>query len=417
MAQKRFRDQFDAQVGPDGDQVYTLKGAERPYRLLIEAMNEGAATVLPDGTILYCNKRFADMAGRPLDKIISSSLLDWVAADQRQSLHTLLKNVPARGCIAEFDLGCGNPEESMPVQFSLSLLDVDTVPAIAVVATDLTERKRHEQLLLHENEELERRVDERTQELKAANHKLRVAEAKIRRKAADLETEVSLRTKELRSTVASLEQFCYTIAHDLRAPLRSMHGFSNALLNDCRVDETAHGYAKRIAAAAARMDLLIRDLLTYGHLNSADLETTSVNTGALLEEVAHSWEQQNARIEIQQPMPRVQANSIGLKQVFENLIGNATKFVAPGVVPKVRIYAEERDSRVRINIKDNGIGIEEKYHQRIFRVFERLLPIQYPGTGIGLAIVQKGMDRMGGRVGVESEPGQGSCFWIELPKG
>jgi PAS domain S-box-containing protein len=403
-------------AGADGDQVFTLKGAERPYRRLMEAMSEGAATVLPDGTILYCNRRFAEMTGRNLDRMMGASLLDLVESEQRQFLRTWLKALPDRGYKAEFDLCCDYNEGTTPVQFSFSPLDVDNAAAVAVVATDLTERKKYEQKLLAQNEDLERRVAERTKDLQEANERLQEAEAQIRRKAQDLEKEVSERTAELRESVGSLEQFCYTIAHDLRAPLRAMHGFSDALLQECHVTETASDYARRISRAAARMDVLIHDLLSYGRLNSADLEIVPLNLAPLLEEVARGSERDGARIAIETPMPRIHANPTGLKQVFENLLSNALKFVAPGVVPQVRVFAEASDHTVRINIQDNGIGIDPKYHQRIFRVFERLSPSQYPGTGIGLAIVQKGVERMGGRVGVQSQPGHGSCFWIELPK-
>jgi signal transduction histidine kinase len=195
-----------------------------------------------------------------------------------------------------------------------------------------------------------------------------------------------------------------------------MHGFSSALLNDCPLDQTGRDYADRIVKASARMDIMIRDLLAYGRLNSTDLVSAPVNIVPMLEEFARAWEQRNAKIEIEKPMPRVLANSIGLKQILENLLANATKFVASGVTPRVHISAEERGSWVRINIKDNGIGIDPQYHQRIFRIFERLCPKQFPGTGIGLAIVQKGIERMGGKVGLESTPGQGSLFWLELPR-
>src|ERR1051326_5833779 len=408
--------EIDALVvaGSDGDQVFTLKGAERPYRLLMEAMNEGAAIVQPDGTILYCNRKFADMAGRQLDRMMGASLIDLIAASQRQYLRTWLKTVPSDGVKAEFDLSSDNNGITLPVQFSLSRLEVDNVVAVAVVATEFTERKTSERMLLAQNEELERRVAERTKDLKDANAKLQQVEAQIRLRAQDLEKEVAERTGELRESVSSLEQFCYTIAHDLRAPLRTMHGFSDALLNECPLNETGQEYARRIAAAAARMDLLIRDLLAYGRMNSTNLEAFPVNPAGLLEDVIRGFGRDDVVFHIEKPIPRVQANPTGLKQVFENLIANAIKFVAPGVVPKIRFFAEPREDRVRIFIKDNGIGIDEKFHQRIFRVFERLNPSQYPGTGIGLAIVQRGVERMGGRAGVESQPGHGSCFWIEL---
>jgi signal transduction histidine kinase len=124
----------------------------------------------------------------------------------------------------------------------------------------------------------------------------------------------------------------------------------------------------------------------------------------------------SARIHVRQPLLPVRASPVILDQILANLLGNALKFVSSGTSPKVEIWTEERAENVRISVRDNGIGMKEAYLQKIFLPFVRLVNgVDYPGTGIGLAIVRKGTERMGGRVGVESEPGKGSCFWIELP--
>src|SRR5262249_23606764 len=250
-----------------------------------------------------------------------------------------------------------------------------------------------------QNQELERRVAARTQDLAAANQALTIAHIQLNRDARDLEEEVATRTVELQQSIKSLEQFCYTIAHDLRAPLRTMHGFSSALLEDFSdsLHPTAADYARRIVRAAARMDDQIRALLAYGRLNSADMPLTATNVGALLEAVRQAEEFQAARISIRHPMPLLLANPTALRQVLDNLIGNAVKFVAPGVAPEVQISAQEAAGWVPLTIQDNGIEIDPKYHQRIFRVFEPVTTHDYPGTGIGLSLVQKGVDRMGGR--------------------
>jgi signal transduction histidine kinase len=124
-----------------------------------------------------------------------------------------------------------------------------------------------------------------------------------------------------------------------------------------------------------------------------------------------------AQVGVRDPLPAVVGHHTTLVQVVANLLANAIKYAAPGAQPRVQIWAEAPDQRVRLWVEDHGIGIAPEHHERIFRAFERLHDEQvYPGTGIGLAIVRKGIERMGGRVGLESTPGQGSRFWLELPK-
>jgi signal transduction histidine kinase len=413
--------EIDALVvaGPQGEDIFTLKGAEKPYRLLIEAMNEGALTVIPDGTILYCNHRFAEMVASPIGEIIGGSLYHRVLTRQRRLLQKWLKNLPPAGGKAEFNLILGSvPESSLPAQFSFRPLQVDGAGAIAVVATDLSDRKKYEEGLRRRKEELAQRVAERTEELTRTNEALQEAQCRLRRDAQQLEQQVAERTAALQESVQSLEQFCYTIAHDLRAPLRTMHGFSSALLDDYgnQLDGAGRDYATRIIAAATRMDEQIRALLAYGRLNSAEMPLVRADPAALLAEILQSDQFKSAQIDLQSPLPRVLANPTAFKQIMDNLLANAVKFVAPGTIPHVQLSAVANGETVRFVVQDNGIGIEPKYHERIFKVFERIASKEFAGTGIGLAIVQKGVERMGGRVGVESAPGQGSRFWIELRK-
>ncbi|MSS72009.1 MAG: PAS domain-containing sensor histidine kinase [Candidatus Latescibacteria bacterium] len=227
----------------------------------------------------------------------------------------------------------------------------------------------------------------------------------------------------LKETNAELESFTYTISHDLRAPLRAMQGFADALQEDYadRLDPTGRDYTRRIAAAARRMDTLIQDLLSYSRLSRADLQLETVALASVTEEARAQLEadlrNRKAQVTVDEPLPAVKGHAATLVQIVANLMANAIKFVAPEVTPQVKIWAQEQKGWVRLCVKDNGIGIAPEHRERIFRVFERLHGADvYPGTGIGLAIVRKGMERMGGRAGVESEVGQGSQFWIELPK-
>lgn len=235
-----------------------------------------------------------------------------------------------------------------------------------------------------------------------------------------LEQLVEERTAKLRETVGELEAFSYSIAHDMRAPLRAMQGFSQ-LLQEEYGEQIGQGkdYLRRIAASASRLDALIQDVLNYSKIVRAELLLTPVNTEELMLEILESYpnlQTPNVDIELISPIPAVLANPAALTQVFSNLLGNAVKFVEHGRKPKVRVWAEPASNGfIRIWFEDNGIGIPKEAQDRIFVMFQRLNPPgEYEGTGIGLTIVRKAVERMGGKVGLESGPERGTRFWIEL---
>jgi len=247
-------------------------------------------------------------------------------------------------------------------------------------------------------------------------------EARIRVFNTELERRVKERTSLLEEATREANSFAYTVAHDLRAPLRAITGFCHALREDysAAVDATGQDYLQRIVTGAKRMDDLIRDLLDYARLNRAEIQRSIVDLDELLEEallaMAHELRERNADVQWARPLGRVVGQGPILVQTFTNLVSNAVKFVESGVKPEVRIRAEPRGARVRVIIEDNGIGIAPEHQERIFGIFERLNHAErYPGTGIGLAIVRRAVERLGGAVGVESQAGQGSRFWVELP--
>lgn len=233
-----------------------------------------------------------------------------------------------------------------------------------------------------------------------------------------LEQLVEERTARLRDTVGDLEHFSYTITHDMRAPLRAMQAFGQMLEMeyDNRLDETGRDYLRRIIQSSQRMDHLITDALSYAKIMREEMSLAPVDVEALLKGMVNSYPEfqpPRAHVEIQEGIPWVIGNNAGLTQCFSNLLGNAVKFVEPGTHPRVRVWAEPRDRKVRLWVEDNGIGISSEDHQRIFTMFQRLSK-KHEGTGIGLALVQKVVGRMRGRVGVESESGRGSRFWVEF---
>jgi PAS domain S-box-containing protein len=253
---------------------------------------------------------------------------------------------------------------------------------------------------------------------------LKEAQLELQKTNEGLETRIKERTAELEENLHSMKTFCYSLAHDLRAPIRAMQGFSSALLEDYSPVLDAQGleYAQRIVKAGHRMDRLITDLLTYGQTLHRDLQPCEIDLvpefQTVLQELAEDIDTRHAKIVLAKKMPRVIAEQTLLHQVLTNLLGNALKFVAFDVIPDIHIFTEQKPGKlVRIWIEDNGIGIKAAYHEKLFQVFERLdSDDRFPGTGIGLALVKKGVERMGGKAGVESEPDKGSRFWIELPQ-
>jgi PAS domain S-box-containing protein len=261
------------------------------------------------------------------------------------------------------------------------------------VHTDITERKRAEEKLAEANEVIASR-------------------------AGHLEKVVEERTAALRETIEELEGFSYSISHDMRAPLRAMQSFAQILDEECSEALGAQGreYVRRIVTSADRMDRLIRDVLDYSRIARAELPRENVDLAALLNGILEGYPQfqsPKAEINVIFPLPRVYGNTAALTQCLSNLIDNAVKFVAPGVVPKVRIWAELRGGRVHLFVQDNGIGIDPRVHSKVFDIFYRL-GRDFEGTGIGLAVVKRAAQRMGGRISLKSAPGEGSTFEVDL---
>lgn len=241
-------------------------------------------------------------------------------------------------------------------------------------------------------------------------------EEELRRKVAE-------RTRELEEKTKQLESFSYTVAHDLRAPLRSINGYAEMLIDEIASTNVASKVEilERIKAATRRLDLLIGDLMAYSRIAQVDVTLERVDLSAATQRALHDVQAEIVRrkavVRVPARLPAVEGERTIIEQAIFNLLSNAVKFAQPGAKPEVDVWAEEHGDRVRLKVRDRGIGIAPQYQQQIFRVFERLqVSRDYPGTGVGLAIVAKGMERIGGRYGVESEPGRGSTFWIELKK-
>lgn len=251
---------------------------------------------------------------------------------------------------------------------------------------------------------------------------LKRAQKILKDQAGELELQVQARTAELRETISELEAFSYSVSHDMRAPLRAMQGFATLLLqkNAALLDAASVDQLTRINNSARRMDALIQDVLTYSRSLRSEIVLQPTSLDDLVRRVIDTYpnlEADGAEIIIEGKLPTVLANEASLTQCISNLLSNAVKFVRSGITARVRLHADEIEGDVRLWVEDNGIGIDPQNHQRIWNIFSQIERAKdYQGTGIGLAIVRKAVDRMNGKVGVESTRGHGSKFWIRLQK-
>jgi len=242
--------------------------------------------------------------------------------------------------------------------------------------------------------------------------------ARVRGHAAELESSVLQRTAELEATNKELESFSYSVSHDLRAPLRAVDGYARMLEEDygARLDDEGRRLIGVVRGASARMGTLIDDLLAFSRLGRKELACRPVDMMALVREVLAETEHARARIDLAR-LPPAGADPGLLKQVWNNLIGNAVKYSGKSPAPRIEIGGREADGENIYWVRDNGVGFDMRYADKLFGVFQRLHRAEeFPGTGVGLAIVQRVVVRHGGRVWAESAPGEGACFHFSLPR-
>lgn len=385
-------------------------------------------------SFVYANSAFLEVFESSNEDLLGKPFLE--VLNHKEAGLLVLKEILANGrpkIYREQRLRQGNP---VLCAYAMWRVPADAVPAgvmIQISTSEIEEKTQamSEALLLgairqqkfteaaeDSNKLLETEIFKRTQ----TAERLHILQTEMKDKAGQLESLVKQRTIELTETNKQLESFVYAIAHDLRAPLRSIQGFSAILASEAQasMSEKAKDCTIRINKASQFMDALLIDLLTFSQISQQRLELSQVKLEAVIDSVLARIRAEHHDKCIQEertgPCSQVLAHETTLHQVIYNLASNALKFVQPNTTPLLRLRTELRPGVVRLWVEDRGIGIASSHQSQLFQPFTRLNGERYPGTGIGLAIVQKGVERMGGSVGLESILGEGSRFWIELKK-
>ncbi|MDP8981589.1 MAG: response regulator [Acidobacteriota bacterium] len=374
-------------------QAEILGKAEQKFRSLLEAAPDAMIIGSEDGQISLVNSQvemmFGFLRGELIGRNIQALVPDWTS--DTSPLQTAVAANPPR----EFRARRKNGLE-FPVEISLSPLQTEEGLLVTSAIRDITERRRADEEIRDLNTTLEQRVTDRTQELLRSN-------------------------EALRQSNDDLNQFAYAASHDLQEPLRMVALYSQLLQRkyDGQLDGEADQFISYVVGGAKRMEMLLKDLLAFSQTGAASegppsaVDCEEVILRVLLNLQA-SIEQSGAKVSWED-LPTVEAHEIQLLQLFQNLVGNAIKYRS-AEPPVIYVRAENRGADWLFCVEDNGMGIEPEYAQQVFGIFKRLHGHDYPGTGIGLAICQRIVERYGGRIWVEPRAGGGSVFCFTLPQ-
>ena len=483
-------------AGPEGERVYTLKGADEAYRIMVEEMGEGAITLSADGLILFSNERFATMLRRPLEKVIGANLEDLVAPEDADLVAALLNSAGRRKAEVRLIM---DGDTSIPVYLSLQNVLLGGTVCLCAIVTDLSDQKRHAEIaavleavpvavFIAQDAECRsisgnRMAYELLRMPPAGNVSksgLELEKAKTWREVRDgrdipadeLPMQIAARTgkrvhncefdmsfddgvyrcwlgnavplfdesgqprgavgafiditerkrdaEALAAANVELRNFGNALTHDLREPLSTVVRFTKLLAQEYRgkLGKDAETYIADSLDGALRIEALLKALLEYWKVterSGVNLSSVDCNE-VLLRSLAHLQKtiRKSGTTVTSGALPSLVAEEFMLEQIFETLIGNAIQYRGEAA-PKVHISAENTFDRWLFTVRDNGIGIDPRSAEQVFGMFRRLHGSEIPGTGVGLALCRKIVERHGGRIWVESAAGRGAAFRFTIP--
>jgi PAS domain S-box-containing protein len=424
-------------AGAAGQQVFTLQGAQEPYRLLIEQMSEGALTLSRDGVILYANQPFAKMLQLPPGHIIGVALRDFVAPADRPALADLLEAALSRHTSEDVSVRIADGTVIL-LRLGLNRLQLGEESLLCAVATDITLERKRETDLRHLSENLEARITERTTDLAAsrlailsimeeevkARQTMETANRKLTQEITErqrAEAEALQSALKLQEKNAELERFLYTASHDLKSPLVTVRTFLGYLAQDMASADTERieKDMRFMSVATDKMAQLLDDLLEISRIGRVASQPERVTFRNLVDEtlstVAGRITERGVTVKVGEHDVSLHGDRLRLEEIWQNLVENACKFMGDQKDPHIEIGVETLKAETVFFVRDNGMGIDPRYHAKVFALFERL-DAKAEGTGVGLAIVKRIVDLYMGRIWMESSGlGKGTCFYFTLP--
>jgi PAS domain S-box-containing protein len=369
-------------------EIFTLRTVDYAYRLLVENFGEGALNVSKEGLIVYTNNYFPKLLNLPYEKVIGNSLYNYIHPESKEKFNELFKNAFTAQTKGEINLVIA--KRTIPVYISLISL-FPTIPTVGMIITDLTEKKKQEEILQIKNAELEKKNSE-------------------------------------------LQAFAYITSHDLQAPLRKIQVFISGIVENERnkLSEKSKDYLNRVQYSANSMQGLIQELLDYSRTNTLERKFEYIDLNQIIDEVKDDLKEElNAKYAILEAteLNKVKILPFQFRQLIHNLIENALKYSNPTQPPHIiikskiangmafhKVKLSPQKKYCHISVSDNGIGFDPIYNEKIFEIFYRLhKKTEFRGTGIGLAIVKKVVDNHGGIITANSQLNKGTTFDIYIP--